>query len=98
LSSESDVTDDLLATAVVALRTKLKLDLYNMNRTQNIGTQMAKSRSRAGNFWGDDDTAGWTGITLKNCTTMARDRKNWREVVNASICDLQQSRSNRNRA
>jgi len=45
---------------------------------------------RAQNLWGDD-IKDWTGRTLADCVTTARNRNSWRELVrHSAVCDLQQ--------
>jgi len=50
----------------------------------------ARGRGRPTRRWGDD-IKDWTGKTLADCATTARDRKSWRELVRRSaVSNLQQ--------
>jgi len=59
-------------------------------------TEWHKKQMRARRRWGDDIT-DWTGKTSAECTTVARDKKNWRElrelVCRSVVSDLQQWRT-----
>jgi len=83
---------------VVATVKKWKLQYFgHMIRAQNLCTLIfeghldgARGRGRPRRRWGDD-IKDWTGKTLAECVTTARNRKNWRELVrHSAVSNLQQ--------
>ena len=77
---------------IVATVKKRKLQYFgHIVRAQNISTHIMegridgrRSRGRQRRRW-TDDIKDWTGHTLTECTSIARDRNRWRALVHACL-------------